>query len=233
MTTNQTIDGVPRELLQRWLDNAEFFNHLDGMSMSSIDAARKDDEKILEELRALMDRDKVNNRKMGLVQFFEAHPIKPATQLQGEPVAYDPAKENKQFEAWARTQSQVELRLCDIGLYYERQTGLAHDAWQHRAKLYADQPAPVAVVPDGYCIMPRQLTAENGAKALLLGEFKLLVTKECPECCELEEPVEGCSICDGEGEYGQKHTIPWDQIKFIYSKAVSGLAVNSEPAKSR
>lgn len=96
-----------------------------------------------------------------------------------------------------------------------------------------EQPAPVMVVPDGYCIMPRQLTAENGAKALLLGEFKLLVTKECPECCELEEPTEGCSICDGEGEYGQKHTIPWDQIKYIYSKAVSGLAVKTESAKSR
>lgn len=91
----------------------------------------------------------------------------------------------------------------------------------------------VAVVPDGYCIMPRQLTAENGAKALLLGEFKLLVTKECPECCELEEPVEVCSICDGEGEYGQQHTIPWDQIKYIYSKAVSGLAVKNESEKSR
>lgn len=98
--------------------------------------------------------------------------------------------------------------------------------------LYAEPPAPVAAFPDGYCIMPRQLTAENGAKALLLGEFKLLVTKECPECCELEEPVEGCSICDGEGEYGQKHTIPWDQIKFIYSKAVSGLAMKAESAKT-
>ena len=66
---------------------------------------------------------------------------------QGEPVAYDPAKENKQFEAWARTQSQVDLRLCDIGLYYERQTGLAHDAWQHRAKT-EQQSAPAAVVPE-------------------------------------------------------------------------------------
>ena len=56
---------------------------------------------------------------------------------------------------------------------------------------------------------------------------------ECPECCDLEEQTEGCSICDGEGEYGQKHTIPWDQIKFIYSKAVSGLALKAESAKSR
>lgn len=97
----------------------------------------------------------------------------------------------------------------------------------------AEQHASVSVVPEGYCIMPRQLTAENGAKGLLLGEFKLLVTMECPECCELEEPTEGCFICDGEGEYGQKHTIPWDQIKFIYSKAVSGLAVKADSAKSR
>ena len=97
--------------------------------------------------------------------------------------------------------------------------------------LYAEQPAPVAEVPEGYCIMPRRLTAENGAKALLLGEFKLRVTKECPECCELEEPTEGCSMCDGEGEgeYEQRHTIPWDQIKFIYSQAVAGLARINKP----
>ena len=80
-------------------------------------------------------------------------------------------------------------------------------------------------VPEGYCLMPRQLTAENGAKALLLGEFKLQVTRECPECQELEEPLEGCEVCDGEGQYAQRHTIPWDQIKFIYSEAVKGLAL--------
>lgn len=79
-------------------------------------------------------------------------------------------------------------------------------------------------VPDGYCLMPTRLTAENGAKALLLGEFKLEVTSDCPECRDLEEPLEGCEVCDGEGEYGQQHMIPWDQIKFIYSEAVKGLA---------
>ena len=91
-------------------------------------------------------------------------------------------------------------------------------------RLYAEQPAPAPAPPEGYCIMPRRLTAENGAKALLLGEFTLEVTMDCPECSEMEEPSEGCEICDGEGEYGQKHTISWDQIKFIYSKAVEGLA---------
>ncbi|WP_207869655.1 hypothetical protein [Pseudomonas sp. 51_B] len=80
-------------------------------------------------------------------------------------------------------------------------------------------------IPEDYCLMPKRLTAENGAKALLLGEFKLEVTQECPECRELDEPVEGCQICDGEGEYGQPHIIPWDQIKYIYSEAVRGLAI--------
>lgn len=80
-------------------------------------------------------------------------------------------------------------------------------------------------IPEGYCIMPRRLTAENGAKALLLGEFKLEVTRECPECLDLDEPAEGCEICDGAGEYGQRHMIPWDKIKFIYSEAVKGLAL--------
>ena len=90
---------------------------------------------------------------------------------------------------------------------------------------------PSVSIPDGYCLMPKRLTAENGAKALLLGEFKLEVTRECPECRELDEPVEGCEICDGEGEYGQRHIIPWDKIKYIYSEAVKGLALQSNTAR--
>ena len=91
---------------------------------------------------------------------------------------------------------------------------------------------PLPSIPDGYCLMPKRLTAENGAKALLLGEFKLEVARECPECLELEEPAEGCEICDGEGEYGQRHTIPWDMIKFIYSEAVKGLALQPKATRA-
>ncbi|WP_421527143.1 hypothetical protein [Pseudomonas brenneri] len=53
--------------------------------------------------------------------------------------------------------------------------------------------------------MPTRLTAENGAKALLLGKFKLEVTTECPECRELEEPLEGCEACDGGGNTAAAH----------------------------
>ncbi|NUT73568.1 hypothetical protein HNO86_00785 [Pseudomonas sp. C1C7] len=98
------------------------------------------------------------------------------------------------------------------------------DALQLRLNA-ADQRIDELTVPAGYCLMPTRLTAENGAKDLLLGEFRLEVTTECPECREHEEPMEGCEICDGEGEYGQRHMIPWDKIKFIYSEAVKGLAI--------
>ena len=139
---------------------------------------------------------------------------KAAAQHQGEPVA------------WQRTSAMQGGKWFDLPA---ADVEAAKSAGYAVRPLFVEQPAPVAVVPEGYCIMPRRLTAENGAKALLLGEFKLRVTKECSECCELEEPTEGCSMCDGEGEYEQRHTIPWDQIKFIYSQAVAGLARISKP----
>jgi hypothetical protein len=87
--------------------------------------------------------------------------------------------------------------------------------------------APVALVPEGFCIMPKSLTAENGAKALLLWDFKVEVTQDCLECSELDEPNEQCDICHGVGEYTNRHPISWDQIKSIYSKAVEGLSVST------
>ncbi|PYB84164.1 hypothetical protein [Pseudomonas soli] len=101
---------------------------------------------------------------------------------------------------------------------------LAQPVEQHQGE-------PTLSIPEGYCLMPRRLTAENGAKALLLGEFKVNVVRECPECRDLEEAVEGCDVCDGEGEFAQSHTIPWDQIKVIYSEAVKGLALQPNTGK--
>lgn len=51
MTNTITIS---RKLLQRWIDNTDFFDDLMGKSMSEIDEARKEDDKIIEELRALL-----------------------------------------------------------------------------------------------------------------------------------------------------------------------------------
>ncbi|KWV72127.1 hypothetical protein [Pseudomonas fluorescens] len=289
MPPNQTIDGVSRELLERFKACAEAYVDIDDSD--------------LVELRALLDAPACKTPSGAVCPGDGVGQCKkcPTVQPQGEPAAYldlekiQPAGmayatkmrvNHRQTALYAEQPRSTEL-LALLRQVIENEEGFAFDhellarikvvlsssavplAWTEADVLdfmsvalrhaeysglspsdildglrymaekgkpafyRAEQPAPSAVVPDGYCIMPRQLTAENGSKALLLGEFKLLATKECPECCELEEPTEGCSICDGEGEYGQKHTIPWDQIKHIYSKAVSGLAVKTESAKSR
>ncbi|MFW9085621.1 hypothetical protein ACOI7N_13805 [Pseudomonas sp. P2758] len=140
----------------------------------------------------------------------------PACQEQGD------GREWCQDDVWEKCDCGHESVPYVIGTELDR-VSAERDALQLRLNA-ADQRIDELTVPTGYCLMPTRLTAENGAKALLLGEFKLEVTTECPECRELEEPLEGCEVCDGEGEYGQQHMIPWDQIKFIYSEAVKGLA---------
>lgn len=90
-------------------------------------------------------------------------------------------------------------------------------------KLYA-HPAPSvpAAVPDGYVLMPLKLTAENGAKYALSGEFHVLHRVTCHEC-----GGEGCSDCDDEGSFEEKIMIGWDDIKDIYRAAVEACSIKS------
>lgn len=81
-----------------------------------------------------------------------------------------------------------------------------------------EQPAPV--VPDGYCIMPVALTAKNGAKWALSGEFSTAREVTCPEC-----EGDGCSDCDGRGDWCEDQTIDWTTIKEIYRRAVEACAL--------
>lgn len=133
-----------------------------------------------------------------------------------------------QLDVLLRGAAHLAKRVHQSSLGTRRQALAELLAFLAGASARAEPSAPTALIPEGYCIMPRRLTAENGAKTLLLGKFKLEVTHECPECHELEEPAEGCEICDGEGEYGQRYVIPWDKIKFIYSEAVKGLALKPD-----
>ena len=55
-------------------------------------------------------------------------------------------------------------------------------------------------------LMPKELTAENGAKGLLIGEFYEETELSCLEC-EGDEAAE-CEICgDGSGQYIQKNPV--------------------------
>lgn len=51
------------------------------------------------------------------------------------------------------------------------------------------------VTPDGWVIVPKKLTAENGAKGVLSGEFSETTFISCPECFGDDD----CETCDGSG----------------------------------
>lgn len=71
-------------------------------------------------------------------------------------------------------------------------------------------------------MMPRSLTAENGAKAAMMGEFTETVAVVCLYCAEYEPP-ETCKTCGGEGVVEQEVFVSWTTIKEIYAKAVELL----------
>lgn len=68
-------------------------------------------------------------------------------------------------------------------------------------------------------MLPSELTAENGAKKLPIGEFFVEVEHSC-SACYFGGSDEECEVCGGEIDWVQKHQIPWTTIKEIYSKIV-------------
>ncbi len=75
----------------------------------------------------------------------------------------------------------------------------------------------------GYLTMPRELTAKNGAKALLIGEFCQFVEVPHPDHCGCGQ----CRVCidgdDAEPMMTVKVVIDWTTIKDIYKMAVEHL----------
>lgn len=85
-------------------------------------------------------------------------------------------------------------------------------------------PANSPVIPDGYCIMPLKLTAENGAKGALSGEFHISRRVTCHEC-----GGEGCEDCGDQGNWDEEIPIGWDIIKLIYKAAVDVCSIAAAP----
>ncbi|WLJ48281.1 hypothetical protein AABD57_04245 [Edwardsiella piscicida] len=84
--------------------------------------------------------------------------------------------------------------------------------------LYAALPSPV--VPDDFALVPKKLTAENGAKSVLLGEFSETKFINCPECFGDDE----CETCDGSGIIEITVPVTWTTIKAIWAKGVEHFA---------
>lgn len=70
------------------------------------------------------------------------------------------------------------------------------------------------VTPDGWVIVPKKLTAENGAKGVLSGEFSETTFISCPECFGDDD----CETCDCSGRIEIKVPVSWTTIKTIWAK---------------
>ncbi len=75
-------------------------------------------------------------------------------------------------------------------------------------------------------LMPKELTAENGAKGLLSGEFKEGFTIACPHC--YSDSDEDCEECGGMGEIDDWTSVSWTTIKEIYAKCVEHFESKGE-----
>ncbi|MBW8246432.1 hypothetical protein [Enterobacter mori] len=80
------------------------------------------------------------------------------------------------------------------------------------------------VIPDGYCIMPLKLTANNGAKGALCGEFHVQYRIVCQSCVG-----EGCEDCNHTGGWDAEIPVGWDTIKRIHEAAVEACAMPAAP----
>lgn len=77
---------------------------------------------------------------------------------------------------------------------------------------------------DGYCVMPLKLTAENGAKGALCGEFHVQYRIVCQSCVG-----EGCEDCNHTGGWNAEIPVSWDTIKRIHESAVEACALPAAP----
>ncbi|EGO4624117.1 Eaa protein [Escherichia coli] len=79
----------------------------------------------------------------------------------------------------------------------------------------------VPVTPDGWVIVPKKLTAENGAKGVLSGEFSETTFISCPECFGDDD----CETCDGSGRIEIKVPVSWTTIKTIWAKGCEYFSI--------
>ncbi|HBV2442591.1 TPA: hypothetical protein MDS31_002735 [Klebsiella pneumoniae] len=84
-------------------------------------------------------------------------------------------------------------------------------------------------IPEGYVMVPMRLTAENGAKGVLSGEFSETQFVNCPECFGDDE----CETCDGSGIIEIKVPVSWTTIKEIWIKGVEYFAAAPQENNQR
>ncbi|EPD3811085.1 DUF551 domain-containing protein [Cronobacter dublinensis] len=99
-------------------------------------------------------------------------------------------------------------------------TASSIEEWNRRSTALAGK----AVVPEGWKLVPMRLTAENGAKGALSGEFSETKFVNCHECFGDGE----CETCDGSGRIEITVPVTWSTIKEIWAKGVEHFATSPQ-----
>ena len=94
----------------------------------------------------------------------------------------------------------------------------------YRAAMLQGADGNSPVIPDGYCIMPLKLTADNGAKGALCGEFHVQYRSVCQSYVG-----EGCEDCNHTGGWDAEIPVSWDNIKRIHEAVVEACALPAAP----
>lgn len=97
-------------------------------------------------------------------------------------------------------------------------------SWNNHMNTPAAQAGNSPVTPDGYVLAPKRLTADNGAKSVLSGEFSETKFINCPECFGEDE----CETCDGSGRLEITVPVTWTTIKAIWAKGVEHFEASTQ-----
>lgn len=76
--------------------------------------------------------------------------------------------------------------------------------------------------------VPKKLTAENGVKKALIGEFEEFIIMECDGCDGsglINDEV--CDECHGAGDYSLHVPVGWSTIKAIWEKAIDTVGIDA------
>ncbi|HDP6712462.1 TPA: DUF550 domain-containing protein [Escherichia coli] len=88
-------------------------------------------------------------------------------------------------------------------------------------RLHIKEPGNSPVIPDGWVMVPKRLTAENGAKGVLSGEFSETTFISCPECFGDDD----CETCDCSGRIEIRVPVSWTTIKTIWAKGCEHFSI--------
>ncbi|EFH1313170.1 DUF550 domain-containing protein [Escherichia coli] len=88
-------------------------------------------------------------------------------------------------------------------------------------RLHIKEPGNSPVIPDGWVMVPKRLTAENGAKGVLSGEFSETTFISCQECFGDDD----YETCDCSGRIEIKVPVSWTTIKTIWAKGCEHFSI--------